>query len=134
MPIVWNESLSVKVKEIDQQHRKLIALITSLEEAMSKGRGKDVLGKVLGELVEYTKQHFAFEEKLMVAHQYPELAQHRQKHFSLTQQVLELQIKQAAGQAALTIPTMSFLNSWLTEHIQNVDKKFGAYLNSKGVS
>lgn len=134
MALVWNENMSVKVNEIDQQHRKLIVLIGNLEEAMSKGKGKEALGKVLGELVQYTKYHFGFEEGLMTMHQYPDDADHRQKHARLTGQVLELQVKQAAGQMGLTIPTMKFLNNWLSDHILNTDKKFGAYLNSKGVS
>ena len=133
MTIQWNDSLSVKVAEIDAQHRRLIGLITSLEEAMTKGQGKQVLGSVLTELVQYTKDHFATEERLMATHGYADAAGHRQKHIALTTQVWELKVKYDAGQAALSIPTMNFLSNWLSDHILNQDKKFGAFLNSKGV-
>lgn len=133
MLIQWNETLSVKVQEIDNQHRKLINLINNLDEAMRKGKGKEVLGTVLNELVQYTKQHFAYEQGLMATYHYPDAEAHAHKHDTLTRQVFELHVKYMAGQASLTIPTMSFLNSWLIDHIQNTDKKFGDYLNSKGV-
>ena len=44
--ITWNDTLSVNVEEIDQQHRTLIAMINELNEAMKLGKGKDVLGKI----------------------------------------------------------------------------------------
>ncbi len=40
--IDWDKSLSVNVEEIDQQHKKLIAMINELNEAMRNGKGKEV--------------------------------------------------------------------------------------------
>jgi hemerythrin len=56
--ITWNDSLSVKVAEIDEQHKKLIAMINELNDAMRLGKGKDVLGKIVNGLVTYTTTHF----------------------------------------------------------------------------
>jgi len=52
--ITWNAALSVGVKEIDDQHKKLIDLVNQLNDAMHAGKGRDVLGAVLAELVKYT--------------------------------------------------------------------------------
>jgi hemerythrin len=61
----WNNSFSVNVAEIDNQHKHLIDLINKLFEAMSVGKGSEVMGTVLKDLINYTVSHFAMEEKYM---------------------------------------------------------------------
>lgn len=132
MLIKWDATLMVGVPSIDGQHRKLVDLINQLNEAMKRGQGHAALGDILKEMVDYTRYHFAFEEKLMAQHGYPESKTHLLNHDSLNRQVFEFQIKYAAGKAALTIPAMKFLRSWLMHHIQVTDKEVGAYLHAHG--
>lgn len=129
----WSPAFSVKIKQCDDQHMKLVALVNELHDAMKQGKGKDVLDKVLNGLITYTATHFAAEEKLMALHSYPELEQHTAVHQALVKQVLELQEKFKSGQTMLTHSVMIFLKDWLVNHIQGDDKKYGVYLNSKGV-
>ena len=49
--ITWSSMFSVGVAEIDNQHKKLVELINQLNDAMHAGKGADVMGKVLSELV-----------------------------------------------------------------------------------
>ena len=37
----WNTALSVKVAEIDEQHKQLIAMINDLHSAMKTGQAKE---------------------------------------------------------------------------------------------
>jgi hemerythrin len=131
--IAWNDGFSVNIKEIDEQHKKLIKLINDLNSAMGSGKGKDVLGSVLTGLVEYTKIHFAAEEGLMQKHQYPAYQSHKILHDALTKQVVDVTNKFQEGKSIVTIEVMNFLKDWLTNHIQNTDKKYTAHLNGKGV-
>ena len=131
--IIWTDNLSVKIAAIDAQHRKLIDLINELNDAMSQGKGKDVLGRVLTSLIDYTKTHFAEEERLMSLHKYPGYAEHKAAHDSLTAQVIEISEKFKSGQIGLTIPVSDFLKEWLTDHILHTDKEYSAFLISKGV-
>jgi hemerythrin len=34
----------------------------------------------------------------------------------------------------VTVTVMSFLKDWLVKHIQGEDKKYGVFLNKKGIS
>jgi hemerythrin len=43
--VVWTEQLSVGIKEIDYQHKKLVDLINELNDAMRTGTGNDILKK-----------------------------------------------------------------------------------------
>ena len=134
MPIMnWKEAYSVGIAEIDQQHRRLIDLINSLHDAMTKGQAKGVLGKILADLANYCGSHFATEEKLFDAHGYPESPDHKDKHRKMTAKVLALQQQFEQGKATITLEVMEFLQQWLDKHILGTDKKYGPFLNGKGV-
>ncbi len=130
----WSDQLSVKVGKMDEQHKVLMSLINELHEAMKTGMGKEATGKTLKRLIEYTKTHFATEEALMRQHGYPGLDLQKAEHAKLTQQVLDFDKDYNAGKITLTMEVMAFLKQWLNDHIGNTDKKYGPYLNSKGIS
>ena len=131
--LAWNNMFSVGVKEIDSQHKKLLAIANRLNDAMKQGLGKDVLAGILTDLVAYTESHFAFEERLMEQHKYPLSPQHKAEHKELVRTVADFKRKFELGDAALTSDVMGFLRDWLSRHIMNSDKMFGRDLNSKGV-
>ena len=131
--MVWVDAYSVGVAEIDQQHRKLITLINQLDTAMAKGQGKEILGKILKELIHYCAGHFATEEKLFDQYGYPDAAEHKVKHQKMTEKVLDLQKQFQQGKITITFDVMDFLQKWLDKHILGTDKKYGPFLNSKGV-
>ena len=69
----WTDKLSVNIEEIDSQHQDLITLINDVFKAVEIGKGDDILGEALSELIEFTKIHFATEVRLMKIHDYPDL-------------------------------------------------------------
>jgi hemerythrin-like metal-binding protein len=117
---------------MDQEHQRLIDLINKLYAAMREGRGKDAIGLVLDELIDYTKTHFAHEEQLMRESSYAGYDDQKRAHEALVTQVLEAKQKFAAG-TALSQEIMSFLKSWLINHIQGMDKQYGPAMNKKGI-
>ncbi|MBF0519969.1 MAG: hemerythrin family protein [Nitrospirae bacterium] len=131
--ITWNDNLSVRVKELDDQHKRLIALINDLFDAVTARKGKDVLGAVLTELIEYTKYHFGNEERLFAANGYPQAIAHKQEHDDLTQKVISFDAQFKAGRAMVDLLLMNFLKDWLTKHIVGTDKQYSAFLNEKGI-
>jgi hemerythrin len=131
--ITWNPAFSVKVKQFDDQHIRLVDMINELYDAMKAGNGSETVAKILGQLVDYTVTHFTDEEQRLSQYAYPDLEAHKSEHEKLVRQVLDLQQKFEAGQAILTINVMMFLKDWLMKHIQGDDKKYGDYLNDRGV-
>lgn len=131
--LTWNDKFSVKIAQIDSQHKKLIDLVNQLSDAMAVGKGKEVLGPILDALISYTQVHFANEEKLMLAHGYPGLAAHVAEHRKLTTEVIQIQERYRKGGVGLTIPVLNFLNEWLTKHILNTDMQYSGFLVAKGV-
>ena len=135
MPLMtWNEKLSVGVKMLDDDHKKLVGMVNQMYDAIGAGHGKDSVGKILDGLVDYTKTHFDHEEQFFAQTGYGETAAHKKEHDDLTKQVLAVQEKYKAGvTSCLSLEVMNFLKNWLVNHIQGSDKKYGPYLNSKGI-
>lgn len=129
----WEDSYSVKVAALDNQHKKLFDLVSELHIAMSEGHGNDVAGDVLRRLIDYTVQHFSAEEMLMELHNFPGLVAHRAEHKALTDKVLAFKKEFDAGTSYVTVQLMTFLQQWLKNHIQTVDQRYGDFLNSHGV-
>jgi len=129
MPLLaWNDSYSVGVKTIDQQHSGLFSILNELHAAMMKGQAQSVVGPLLDKLVKYTQQHFAYEERMMDAAKYPGLATHRAHHADLTRQVGDFMARYKRGDGTVNIQLLRFLRDWLTGHIQHEDKQYGPFL------
>ncbi|MCX6168934.1 MAG: bacteriohemerythrin [Ignavibacteriales bacterium] len=130
----WSDSYSVGVKDVDLQHKKLVELINNLHDGMKLGKGKEILGSVLNELVSYTVYHFGFEEKLFEKYGYPETIIHKRQHADLVAQVKKFVEGYNNGGSVLTMDLMNFLKDWLTQHIAGSDKKYTSFFNSKGIA
>ena len=128
--ITWNNSFSVKVPDMDNQHKKLVDLVNNLHDAMKQGKGKEQIAKTLDELIKYTVFHFTSEEKLMINGGYENFEEHKAKHEELKQQVLDFQNKYKAGKIVATTEVLTFLQNWLLNHIRQDDMKY-SYLAEK---
>jgi hemerythrin len=129
----WTDTLSVGVAQIDQQHQRLVALINQLHDAMREGKGRAVVAPVVSELVAYAKSHFAREEQLMRVHRYPGLSDHQAIHAKFTAEATALQGKVESQESVLTIDVMSFLRTWLVDHIMKTDQQYAPFVNGVGV-
>lgn len=131
--IQWNASLSVNIAEIDTQHQRLVAMINELNDAMVQGRGKDVIGKIIGGLATYTATHFATEERHFDRYGYPATATHKQEHRDFTTKVGEFKQGFDEGRLGLSVSVMNFLSDWLRSHIKGSDMQYSPFLNAKGL-
>jgi hemerythrin len=122
--VEWKPDYSVRVPEIDMQHRRLLDIINQLHEAMRLGGKPAQLAEVVNELAGYTRYHFAYEEKRMEAAGYRELEEHRRKHRAMVAQVEAFRDQVAAQKATVSLNLMSFLKDWLTKHIMQTDQLY----------
>lgn len=134
--IEWNNSLSVGVNLIDEQHKMLIQKIADLAEAVNKTQGAEKILKTLGFMVEYTDFHFSAEEKIMKEQAYPEMEYHLKQHGQFKQMLknLEEDFEEEGATSALSTSINTYLINWLVNHIQKVDVEFGEFLTERGFS
>jgi hemerythrin len=129
--IDWSDTLSIRVPEMDNQHKILVKMLNDLHDAMKAGNGRSVIGPIISKLVSYTKTHLANEEKFLESINYAFLNSHKTEHRKLTEQVLELQAKYNSGDMSVAPKLMTFLRDWLVGHIQKVDRMYGDYYNKQ---
>ena len=127
----WSNKYAVNMIEIDEQHKKLINLINQMYDAMHIGKGKDIVGAVIADLVNYTVYHFDTEELLLQQYGYPHYKEHKELHDTLSKKARNLQETFDHGKRPTTIDVMLLLTNWLNAHILVEDKKYEPYLRSK---
>ena len=131
--IDWTPGLNLGVEEIDNQHRKLVAMINALNDAMRQGKGNAILGKIIDGLIAYTGAHFKTEEKYFAQVDYPGRLEHVGEHNAFVKKVSDFRAGFAKGKLGLSIEVIQFLSDWLKEHIQGSDRKYVAHFKAAGL-
>ena len=132
--IEWNDDkFSVKIKTIDNQHKRLVDLINELYEAMTKGEAHSKLSSILEELIQYTASHFKTEDLFFEKFGYQDSPEHILEHKAFVTKVLTFQKDFEAGNVTISKDILLFLKKWLTEHIGESDMKYAQFLIQNGV-
>lgn len=126
MPLViWNDSLSIGIPEIDHQHKQLIDQLNTLVDAMLANRGKEEIKNIVYFLDLYVAQHFGFEENCMQRYKCPVASNNAAAHTkfikTLSEVKQELQTKGAS--LSLAIKVNEQLLDWFVNHIKKVDRE-----------
>ncbi len=129
----WNDSYSVGIESIDNDHKKLIHLINNLQTAVDYKTDKQFEKQTLDEVIDYTKYHFGREEKLMEEHNYPDFEPHKGKHEEMIAKVTEFVQAYENDESRAIESLLSYLKSWLINHISGTDQEYSEFLSNKGV-
>jgi hemerythrin len=121
--IKWEDTMTTGVDTVDAQHKQLIAWLNDLLAAMSEGKGRAEIERVLNDLASYAGTHFAHEEGCMAKYQCPVAAQNiaAHKQFVQTFGAFKAEFDQSGPPPTLVVRTKSELMSWLTNHIKGTD-------------
>jgi len=131
--ITWTQENSVEVKEIDDQHKKLFAMLNDFYEKLMAGQGKEVMGKLIQDLAEYAVYHFATEEKYFTQLGYPDYPAHKAEHDAFVKKVSDLQKRYMAGGFVLSAEVTDFVKDWLKTHTTGTDRKYIPFFHSHGI-
>jgi len=130
--ITWKDQYSVGIESIDQQHKKLINLINTLQTTVDYSTGEAFEREALDAVVDYTKTHFAYEEGLMSKYGYPGFEAHKVKHQEMIDEVQKLMAEYEQDPDHAMQHGLNFLKQWLIRHINGTDKEYSDFLLSKG--
>lgn len=130
----WSPEYSVNINAIDEQHKELVAILNRLFLAVSRQEGDKVIAGILDALTDYTRTHFALEERLMREAKYDELGAHIEEHRRLIEKLDQLCKVHLLEEKPIYFEMLSFLKTWLREHIQGEDRKYSAALQKAGFS
>lgn len=132
--MTWNDSLVTGVAQLDGWHQEIIERLDRLHRARAMPRDSSELGLALQSLADGLVEQAAFEERLYVAHAFPELERHREVHQQLVTRVRVFVEDCMASEAAHRIESFARnFRGWFLEHLRVDDRPAGAFLRSQGV-
>jgi hemerythrin len=128
----WNESLSVDIKEIDNQHKNLINMINDFYNGI-KDNDKKALGRLLTSLVEYTVYHFQTEERYMDQFNYSDTANHKKEHRLFVEKVGDNKKRFDEDALVLSVEITNFVKEWIIQHVMGSDKHYSKCFKKNGL-
>ncbi len=130
---IWNDSYCVGIKVIDEQHKVLVRIINELDDVLKSEFSVQHVRPLLRELLDYTKYHFATEERLMKRGGYKRSAldAHLKQHYQFIDEIHSLNNDSIPLSQAEAQVVMSYLTNWLSNHILKVDRQLANYLLSQ---
>ena len=127
--LTWTVDLNTGVDVIDKQHKKIVDYINQLDDASSSGENREVVARVIINLVDYTVSHFASEESMQQEARYPFLKAHKKLHELFVKRVGEYQERFEQGED-ITAELHRLMFNWLYGHIKNEDMDYVASILS----
>lgn len=130
--LVWEQEYKIGNEEMDAQHLILFALLNQLTANIDSDRAGDCLHDVMNALGAYIDYHFAHEEALMKAWEYPGLDEHSALHVQFVAEVKRLQsMVQGTDAHKAAIRVRAFVLDWLLGHILGTDVEYARFIAAK---
>lgn len=131
MLIEWREAWLLGEERIDAEHLEMVGIINALHGTVGRGEGKEAVTAILRSLRERTKAHFAYEENLMAACDYPEAAAHREQHAKLLGILNILVENLELVDDEIVLGTVGFFDDWFVIHVETDDAALGRFLRGR---
>jgi len=130
--IAWSDDFALGIDEIDAQHKALVGMINALDASTHEDSGSETVRRLLGELNDYVRDHFAFEERLMAGGRCSRelVTRHVGEHAYFRSVLKDLTADFEHGRRNVTVTLIEYLVHWLLHHIVVVDRAMGHQLNA----
>lgn len=131
----WNDTFSVKIEAIDEQHKRLFDIGNSINTLLVDHNGYDSYDEIIeqiGNLATYTKIHFKAEEKMMEEYGYKDLDNHIDEHNKFLEYLDDLDFDAIDDNQQGTLSDLiAFIANWIVTHINDTDMQYSEFLAQK---
>lgn len=132
--INWSEIYCLGDPTLDAHHQNLFAILNQLHDELLGHKREEAVVKTIKALLDYTRYHFAEEERVMKAIGYPEYETHKAAHQQILQKLLTCDQHKSGGARECAGELYTFLlGDWLWKHILEMDKKISPYIRSQAL-
>ena len=128
----WRPELLLGVDQIDRQHQELLVRASALNEALNAAAPQHEIEAKLSELINFTEMHFSSEEEMMRTYSYEGYAEHQAEHRKLLEQIHVVRRVLLDGTVVPRRILTLIMETWIKQHIADLDKQFAMFLRSKG--
>lgn len=133
-PIHWTRDNDVGNEFIDEQHKQWVIIFNDLEKSLlqpDEAPSDTSQLELLKDVLDFTREHFLDEERLMIQHRYPDIVRHRRMHKDFELQVYEKYRMVMAGEIVLTSEILALIRHWFINHTGSEDRKTFSYINAR---
>jgi len=128
----WKKEYTIFVKEMDEQHKKLFEMINDLCK-IAELHEESLFIQNLDVFISDARTHFDAEEKLMKEYEYPDTDVQVLAHKKLLEDLALFRTRCKNGNLVGISECTDFLKNWFVSHTLVEDKKYGPFLNKKGI-
>lgn len=129
--IVWTDTMSVGVDELDQDHVAIIAALQAVIDALDHQAGREETDQCFSTLMATVANHFRREERLLRGSNYPGAAYHIREHVWLSSTLFDIQYNRLhATDQEVRFGVREFLTTWLYGHVLEDDFAYREHLHS----
>ena len=126
--IQWKERYNIGYKEVDAQHKQLLAILNELIDLVDEHGDPTAVRGIFQRLCDYVRFHFTREESYLKACGYPQFIEHQAQHGVFVDKLLELNRTYDPGDPRLLEETLDFLKHWYIDHILETDFDYVPFL------
>jgi hemerythrin-like metal-binding protein len=133
--VAWTSHISVEVKLLDNDHKKLLILLSKLHNAVIHCLARQILDRVMESLIQHIRVHFAHEEQLFAETAYPGAAFHEREHNCLIvhAKVLQQRFRNSADVESC-LQVIEQLKNSLCHHMESADLLYVPHFRAREVT
>ena len=128
MPLVWDGSLCVGHKGIDDDHEKLVSLFNRFEDAVQRNQARSIIAETVCALADYAMSHFTREEHVMLRVRYPGYEEHKALHDGFLEELSALAGAVEERADEISGELLDFFKVWIVDHLMTADQDLSNYL------
>lgn len=128
---VWNSWYETGIEPVDEQHQNLVRMINELAACdMDTAAGRSSVQTLLKALLDYVRQHFSDEERLMAEYGVDprHVSRHQREHIEFMQEVIRLARVHSQSPHIDIEALYHYLVTWLVSHIMGTDQTMARQL------
>lgn len=125
--IEWDESISVGVPQLDEDHKRLLGILNDIEDHQDDDVKSEPISLIIEQVREYASSHFRREELYMQSIAYPGYDDHKRSHKQFMEKTAALCIDVMNQKQDTPKDIHQFLCTWVTEHTLREDQRYKAF-------
>lgn len=131
----YADVLSLGVKTMDDEHRRLAALFDEFVAALKDGAPRERVNTIVEQALAATNEHFDSEERLMEKAAYPEIEEEKRQHRMLRMKLTTFvgDVLNAGTCDPITMENVGTMQKLLYDHMDGPDRDLANYLIPRGI-
>jgi hemerythrin len=131
--LTWSHECIVGVEAMDDQHGILMDTLNEIRNTLVHGVDRRAICLQFERLIEFTQMHFQCEEHLLQQQGFPGVVEHQTAHKHLLARLYAALEQLKDDDFVHFSSLLGFLPAWYLEHVEQLDRPYGIWLNERGV-